>query len=182
MSGEPVTVVVTRTAKVGKVAEFEQWMEGIIHAAMKSQGFAGVNVIRPQDQARPEYVIILHFDTHEDMARWESSPERREWAEKGRSVVEGEPKIERRTGLEFWFTPRPGALQPARHKMVIVLVAVISSLLATVLPLIQLATEDLHPALRLVIGVSIMVVLMTYVVMPAVTRLLRPWLYRKEFF
>lgn len=66
--------------------------------------------------------------------------------------------------------------------MVIVLVAVISSLLATVLPLIQLATEDLHPALRLVIGVSIMVVLMTYVVMPAVTRLLRPWLYRKEFF
>lgn len=64
MSGEPFTVVVTRTAKAGKVAEFEQWMEGIIHAAMKFQGFAGVNVIRPQDQARPEYVIILHFDTH----------------------------------------------------------------------------------------------------------------------
>ncbi len=182
MSGEPVTVIVTRTAKAGKVAEFEQWMEGIIHAAMKFQGFAGINVIRPQDPARPEYVIIFHFDTYENLARWENSPERREWAERGRSVVEGEPKIERRTGLEFWFTPSPGTPPPQRHKMVIVLVAVISSLLATVLPLIQLATEDLHPVLRLVIGVAIMVLLMTYVVMPAITRLLRPWLYRKEFF
>lgn len=181
MSGEPVTVIVTRTAKAGKVAEFERWMEGIIHAAMEFRGFAGVNVIRPQDPARPEYVIIFHFDTHEDMARWENSQERREWAEKGRAVVEGESKIERRTGLEFWFTPSPGTPQPPRHKMVIMLVAVISSLLATVLPLIQLATEDLHPALRLVIGVAIMVLLMTYVVMPAVTKLLRPWLYKREF-
>lgn len=182
MSGEPVTVIVTRTAKAGKVAEFEQWMEGIIQAAMKFQGFAGINVIRPQDPTRPEYVIIFHFDTHEDLSRWENSSERRDWAEKGRSVVEGEPKIEHKTGLEFWFTPSPGQQAPARHKMAIVLVAVISSLLATVLPLIQLATESLHPALRLVIGVAIMVLLMTYVVMPAVTRLLRPWLYKKEFF
>lgn len=182
MSGEPVTVIVTRTAKAGKIVEFEQWMEGIIHAAMKFEGFMGINVIRPQDLARPEYIIIFHFDTYENLAKWENSKERREWAERGRAVAEGEPKIERKTGLEFWFTPslrKPEA--PPRYKMAIVLVVVISSLLATVLPLIQLATETLHPALRLVIGVIIMVLLMTYVVMPGVTRILRPWLYKKEF-
>lgn len=183
MSGEPVTVIVTRTAKAGRIAEFEEWMEGIIHAAMKFPGFMGINVIRPQNPAKPEYVMVFHFDTYENLAKWENSDERRQWAEKSRPVVEGEPRIERRTGLEFWFTPKSAGLPaPPRHKMAIVLVAVISALLSTVLPLIQLATEGLHPALRLVIGVAIMVLLMTYVVMPAVTRILRPWLYKKEFF
>jgi uncharacterized protein len=182
MSSGPVTVVITRTAKAGKVAEFERWMEGIIHAAMKFQGFAGINVIRPQDPANPEYVIIFHFDTHENLTKWENSPERRDWAERGRAVVEGESKIERRTGMEFWFTPRSrGQQAPVRYKMAIVLVAVISVLLVTLIPLIQLATEDLHPALRLVVGVAIMVLLMTYIVMPALTRLLHSWLYKKEF-
>lgn len=179
---EPVTVIVTRTAKAGKVAEFERWMEGIIQAAMKFDGFMGINVIRPQDPARPEYVIIFRFDTYENLAKWENSQVRMEWVEKSHAVVEGEAKTERKTGLEFWFTPRPGVQAPPRYKMAIVLVAVISSLLATVLPLIQLATADLHPALRLVIGVAIMVLLMTYVVMPNVTRLLKPWLYKKDFF
>lgn len=183
MPDEPVTVVITRTAKAGKVAEFEQWMGGIIHAAMKFEGFAGINVIRPQDPANPEYVIIFHFDTYENLAKWENSPVRRDWAERGREVVEGEPKIERMTGMEFWFTPRSaGPQSPARYKMAMVLVAVISLLLVTLMPLIQLATEGLHPALSLIIGVVIMVLLMTYVVMPTLTRILRPWLYRKEFF
>lgn len=164
MSGEPVTVIVTRTAKAGRIAEFEEWMAGIIRVAMKFEGFMGINVIRPQDPTRPEYVIIFRFDTYENLTKWENSSERREWAERSRAVVEGEPLIERITGLEFWFTPRSGRPQaPRRHKMALVLVAVISSLLATVLPLIQLATESLHPALRLVIGVVIMVLLMTYV-------------------
>ncbi len=150
---------------------------------MKFQGFAGMNVIRLQDRTRPDYVMILHFDTYEDMARWENSPKRRGWAEISRAVVKGEPMIERKTGLEFWFPPKPGIQQaPPLHKTAIVLVAVSSSLLVTILPLIQLATEDPQPALRLVIGIAIMVVLMTYVVIPAATRLLRPWLSKKRSF
>ena len=32
----PVTVIVTRKAKQGKIQEFEEWMDGITHEAMKS--------------------------------------------------------------------------------------------------------------------------------------------------
>jgi hypothetical protein len=45
----PVTVVVTRIAKRDKIREFEEWMDGIIHEAMKFEGHMGVNVIRPSD-------------------------------------------------------------------------------------------------------------------------------------
>ncbi len=35
---EPVTVIVTRKAKKGKIKEFEEWMDGIVHEAMKFEG------------------------------------------------------------------------------------------------------------------------------------------------
>jgi hypothetical protein len=34
----PVTVIITRKAKRGKIREFEEWMDGIIHEAMKVEG------------------------------------------------------------------------------------------------------------------------------------------------
>ena len=35
---DPVTVIVTRKARKGKTEEFEEWMDGIIHEAMKFEG------------------------------------------------------------------------------------------------------------------------------------------------
>ena len=34
----PVTVIITGKAKKGKIREFEEWMGGIIHEAMKVEG------------------------------------------------------------------------------------------------------------------------------------------------
>src|SRR5918998_1370759 len=58
----PVTLTITRRAKAGKTEEFERWLDGIIHEAMKFEGHMGVNVIRPSNMSNPEYLIILRFD------------------------------------------------------------------------------------------------------------------------
>jgi antibiotic biosynthesis monooxygenase (ABM) superfamily enzyme len=179
---EPVTVIVTRTAKAGKVQEFEEWMQGIIGAAKDFSGFMGADVIRP-DNASLEYVIVFRFDSYARLEKWQRSPERQVWIEKGRVVVEGEPKVEVRTGLEFWFTPannRASAGPAPRYKMALVIIPVISVLLLTLVPSIQQATEGLPVLLRTVAGVVIMVLLMTYVIMPAITRAIAPWLYKKS--
>ena len=34
----PVTVILTRKAQKGKISESEEWMDGIIHEAMKVEG------------------------------------------------------------------------------------------------------------------------------------------------
>ncbi|HJS83502.1 MAG TPA: antibiotic biosynthesis monooxygenase [Nitrososphaera sp.] len=108
-SDGPVTVIVTRRAKKGKIKEFEEWMDGIIHEVMKFEGHMGSNIIRPTDElTNPEYVIIFRFSTYENLAKWERSEIRKEWLEKSRKVTEGEAVIEKQTGLEFWFTPRSG--------------------------------------------------------------------------
>ena len=176
---EPVTVIVTRTARAGRVQEFEQWTQGIIGAAKEFAGYMGSNVIRP-DNASLEYVVIFRFDSYANLERWQRSQERQAWIEKVAPLVEGEPKVEVQAGLEFWFTPRPGARPAPRYKMALVLIPVISALLLTIVPLIRQATDGLPEILRTVAGVAIMVVLMTYVIMPAVTRAIAPWLYKKS--
>jgi uncharacterized protein len=198
----PVTVVVTRFAKRDKIREFEEWMDGIIHEAMRFEGHMGVNVIRPSDLSNPEYVIIFRFNTFENLARWENSDARREWIVKSKEVAEGEPVIEKQTGLEIWFTPRSrrggningdkassssptttaAPIAPPRYKMAIVITAIIFILVSILLPQIRQLTTGLHIHLSTFLGVVIMVLLMTYVIMPSVTRLLGPWLSKKKLF
>jgi uncharacterized protein len=79
-------------------------MDGIIHESLKFEGHLGVNTIRPVEQSRPEYVIIFRFNTLENLLKWEKSQERKDWLEKSKDVVEGEGKVQKFTGLEFWFT------------------------------------------------------------------------------
>lgn len=192
----PITVIVTRTAKKGKIKEFEDWMDGIVHESLKFEGHLGVDIIRPVEQSKPEYVIIFRFNTLNNLLKWERSKARKEWLEKSKDVVEGEDKVQKLTGLEFWFTPR-SALRtegetnnnevrgqpvnlPARYKMAIVTAGIVFVLLNTLIPQIEQLTAPLPLLLSSLLGVLIMVFLMTYLIMPSVTRLLKPWLYKKK--
>jgi len=185
----PVTLVITRRAKAEKTAEFEKWLDGIIHEAMKFEGHMGVNIIRPPpNMSNPEYAIILRFDNFENLAKWEKSEIRKKWIEKGKDVIEGKAKVVKQTGLEFWFTPSSGNAsivvgeQPPRYKMAIVVIGIIFVLVSTLLPQVEQVTLGLPVLLSTFLGVAIMVLLMTYIIMPSVTRLLRPWLVKKRLF
>jgi antibiotic biosynthesis monooxygenase (ABM) superfamily enzyme len=182
----PVTVIVTRRAKKEKIREFEEWMDSIVHEAMKFEGHMGVNIIRPTDPSNPEYVVIFRFNTFENLTKWEKSEARKEWIDRSKDVAEGEAKVEKQTGLEFWFTPRSEntapAMPPPRYKMAIVVTGIIFVLVSLLLPQIRQLTIGLPVVLSTLVGVVTMVLLMTYVIMPSVTRLLRPWLAKKRLF
>jgi antibiotic biosynthesis monooxygenase (ABM) superfamily enzyme len=192
----PITVIVTRTAKKGRIKEFEDWMDGIVHESLKFEGHLGVDVIRPVEQSKPEYVIIFRFNTLNNLLKWERSQARKEWLEKSKDVVEGEDKVQKLTGLEFWFTPRStnrteakannneardqSVNLPPRYKMAIVTAGIVFVLLNTLIPPIEQLTAPLPLLLSSLLGAIIMVFLMTYLIMPSVTRLLKPWLYKKK--
>ena len=185
----PVTLTITRRAKAGKTEEFERWLDGIIHEAMKFDGHMGVNVIRPSNMSNPEYLIILRFDNFENLEKWEKSEIRKIWIEKGEDLIEGKTKMEKQIGLEFWFTPSSSIgstvleqQPPPRYKMAIVVIGIIFVLVSTLLPQVEQATAGIPVLLSTLVGVTIMVLLMTYVIMPSVTRLLRPWLLKKRLF
>ncbi len=191
----PVTVIVKPIAKKDKIKEFEEWLSGISKEVSRQEGSMGIDIIRPNpnidtnNKSKLEYVIIFRFNSYDNLAKWENTPIRNEWLQKGRKLVETYPDVQKMTGLEFWFTPYFKdeisspliPLQPPpRYKMVIVTIPVISILLLTLVPQIHFLIEMLAIPfpIRLVIAITITVLLMTYVIMPLLTKLLKPWLFK----
>jgi uncharacterized protein len=190
---KPVTIIVKRIAKKDKIKEFEEWLSGISKVVSRQEGLMGIDIIRPapnttNNKSKSEYVVIFRFNSYENLEKWEKSPIQNEWLQKGRKLAEADPDVQKMTGLEFWFTPyfkdESSPLiplqPPPRYKMVIVTVPVISILLLTLVPQIQFLTEMLSIPfpVRLVIALTITVLLMTYVIMPLLTKLLKSWLFK----
>lgn len=184
----PVTVIVKRIPKKDKIKEFEEWLSGISKEVSRQEGSMGIDIISPTDkETKPEYVIIFRFNNYDNLTKWENSSIRNEWLRKGgRELVQVDPDVRKLTGLEFWFTPYSkkssgliAVISPPRHKMVIVTIPVISLLLLTLVPQIHFVTERLFIpySIRFIIAITITVILMTYLIMPLLTKLLRPWLF-----
>jgi uncharacterized protein len=190
---KPVTIIVKRIAKKDKIKEFEEWLSGISKEVSRQEGSMGIDIIRPtpnttNSKSKSEYVVIFRFNSYENLEKWEKSPIRNEWLQKVRKLAEPDYDVQKMTGLEFWFTPyfkdESSPLiplqPPPRYKMVIVTVPVISILLLTLGLQIQFLTEMLSIPfpVRLVIALTIIVLLMTYVIMPLLTKLLKSWLFK----
>ena len=121
----------------------------------RQEGSMGTEIIRPLDDkgSKPEYVIIFRFNNYDNLTRWEKSAIRNEWLRKGRELVVADPDVQKLTGFEFWFTPYSKKS---------------SDLTSVISP---------PPRYRFIIAITITVILMTYVIMPLLTKLLRPWLF-----
>ncbi len=180
--GQPVTVSVSRKVIPGKEAAYEEWLSGISKAGAQYPGHMGVNVLRPCDATRGEYVVIYRFDNYENARRWEESDERASWVEKVKPLVVGEARRKRVTGLEFWFNlpSIPVTMTPSKHKMALVLFVVVYTLVLLISTLLEPILGPLPTWGKLLVVIPIQVLLMTYLVMPRVTSLLKNWIYTKS--
>ena len=165
--------------KRGKVDEFEQWVKDVGNEVIRFEGHLGTNILRPSSSERPEYIIIFRFDTYENLMRWEDSDVRRYWIEKVQPLITRETRAHHLTGLEYWFTlpEQPGKKAPARHKMAIVTWLALFPLVIVVPPLLLLLIGPWPSVVQIMIIAAVMVLLMTYIVMPVMTRLFARWLY-----
>ena len=173
----PVTISVARRVVPGREADYEQWLKGITADALRFPGHMGVNVLRP-NKGTNEYVTIFRFDTYEHSRAWEESEVRAEWLNRLEGIVEGEDTVRRGTGLEFWFSlPELPVAHPSPHKMALVLVVVVFTLLLVINAVLAPLTGAWPAVARMFVTGMVQVALMTYLVMPRVTLLLKSWLY-----
>lgn len=175
----PVTVTLVRRVRPGREADYEAWISGVIAAAGDFPGHHGAHVLRPRG-AGGEYVLIYRFDTYEHCRAWEESAVRAAWLDKLGDIVVGDTRVKRVTGLETWFDlPEvPVAAKPPPHKMALVLIVVVFAIVWPLNVLLQPLMTGWPLPLRIFIIAVIQVLLMTYWVMPQVTRLLKGWLFR----
>ncbi|MFD0312811.1 antibiotic biosynthesis monooxygenase [Streptomyces flavalbus] len=175
-SGE-VGILIARQVDPGHEEEFERWAHGILDAAAAFPGHLGYGLFRPARPGDP-WFLVHRFRDADACAAWQGSPERAAWFERAGT---GHREIHRRhlSGLEGWFPQRDPSTSamPARWKM---------SLTAAggILPLSLFTGVVLQPVLsavpllpRTALVALFFSGLMTYALMPALTRLLHRWLY-----
>jgi uncharacterized protein len=177
-AGGPVTTTVTRRVKPGHETAYEEFLEGIIAAASGFPGHLGVEVFRP-DRPGGEYRTVYRFDSAEHLRRWLDSEERSAWLERAEPHAIGPMRARYLTGLESWFTlpAEPGAPPPPPYKMALLTWITITPLITGVVFALGPFLDDLALVPRLAITTAVTVPLMTWVVMPRLTRLLRGWLF-----
>jgi antibiotic biosynthesis monooxygenase (ABM) superfamily enzyme len=175
----PVTTTVTRRVKPGHETFYEQFLVGISAAASHFPGHLGVDIFRPESASTGEYRVVYRFDSALHLRAWLDSGERASWLERAEPHVIGPMRTRFVTGLETWFTlpDRPAARPPPPYKMALLT-------WITIFPLITLVVLALEPLLtelalipRLGVTTAVTVPIMTWLVMPRMTRLLRSWLY-----
>ncbi len=176
----PVTTTVTRRVKPGHEPFYDQFLEGIIAAASKFPGHLGVDVFRPESATAGEYRIVYRFDTDDHLRAWLDSDERAAWVERAEPHVIGPMSTRFMTGLETWFTMPAGANvpPPPAYKMALLTWITIFPLITLVVIALDPLLEKLELVPRLAVTTAVTVPIMTWLVMPRITRLLRGWLYR----
>lgn len=175
--GGPVTLVVARRPKPGCEAALESWLDDIIEVAGRFRGHIGSFVVRPHP-GQAEFVLIARYASRADLQHWWDSRECAEILAKGEALT-ASMEVQTVQGLEGWFMApdRRSEPRPAPWKMFLVTWAVIT-------PLVLLIGVTLDPALaawrqpfRTMATSAVLCALMTWVVMPQVSRLLGPWLF-----
>jgi antibiotic biosynthesis monooxygenase (ABM) superfamily enzyme len=133
-------------------------------------------LVPPIGSGDREHGILRTFASTTEREEFYGSPMFAAWEERVAPLVEGEPVYRDLTGLEAWFRATGRGIPP-RWKMAL---ATLLGVYPTSLFLNVTIGEALHawpPYARSFVFAVAMVVLLTWVVMPLVTRLLHRWLH-----
>ncbi len=175
----PVTAVASRRVKPGCEQQFEEWVSGILAAANGFSGYLGSEILRPSEHDDNEYKIVFRFDHESNLRAWEASEERHSWLRKSRPLLHEKEKVQVLSGLETWFTlpAKAGEPPPPRYKMAVVTWLAVFPVVSVIFYLFGPWLNVLPTLVRTLVFTTVMVTLMTYVIMPRMTRLFSFWLY-----
>lgn len=183
MSGEAVTTVVRRSVRPDRRDEYEAWLRRVQSAAGALPGYLGAEVHPPAPGADPAvYTSVFRFASLDDLAAFERSELRHRFLDEVRPLVRADAVWETQTGLEFWLAPPPGTVvaQPVRWRMAVVVGSVVYLLVLAFGAIAGWLLDGWPMPLRLAAVIVVEIALMTYVLLPWLTRRLAPWIFPRQ--
>lgn len=179
LAPEPITVVFSQRVKPGRESDFHGLVGEITPVLRTFDGFLDLDVVEPVAGVQDEHAVVVGFASRPQLDIWLQSTERREWLDHVAPLIEGEREMSVVGGFGGWFVgsaDRPSG--PPRWKQA---VAVLIALYPTALAigwLLRWTAPDLPFALSMLISNILGVAVLTWLLMPLVTRLLAGWLGR----
>lgn len=177
----PVTFVIRRLINPVYAKEYEQWLRFANEEVHKFTGNLGIFVIRPLHAHHPEYILVIEFDTEENLQLFKKSKMRQKWLSDLEKFSLGPADERDLTALNAWFGDGNIKYErdfPAKYKTAIL--AIVSAL-----PFVMLINFLLkHSAfyrnyyVNLTLTLSLTIIILTYIVIPWLSKRLQFWLYR----
>jgi len=175
---EPVYVAITREVKPGCEEAYERALHEFIHKSLSLSGEMAVQIIHPPlGSGSHRYGVIRRFADRAAIEEFRSSPAYLEWSQIAADLTEGSGRVEELCGLESWFTssgqPLP-ALPPWKMAIATYLGVVPVTLFLTIT--LERLIGGWNFVLNNIVFNAFVIALLTWVVMPLISRALRGWL------
>jgi antibiotic biosynthesis monooxygenase (ABM) superfamily enzyme len=175
----PVAMVFTHRVRKGRVEDYLAWRRKAIAAQAHISGYLATEFFEPRAGRQEEWIDIVRYDSIDHLDAWMESKERTELLKELEPIVES-MHAHRVTGLEGWFAlnraPGETAISPPPWKQAL---SVLLALYPTVM-ILSIITgplmRNLSLPVQMLIGNTLSVALLTFLIMPWVSRWLDFWL------
>ncbi len=175
---EPATAVFTRRVKPGHELRYEALAREMIEASEAFPGQFGATMLH--ETGSPNYTLLYSFTDQPALRAWLDSTQRGQLLTRADQIATAHLRLPPLTGLERWFTlPHRATIKPPpRWKMWLVSLLAIYPFVVAFQALLVPSIKTWPLLLRSAILPLTLLTLMTFVVMPVVTRIVQPWLSR----
>jgi antibiotic biosynthesis monooxygenase (ABM) superfamily enzyme len=175
----PIHVAITRRVRPGCEAEFQQALREFFQTSFGHDGVLGASMLTPPPGSDSrEFGILRTFAGAAERNAFYESPLFKAWEQRAKALTEGEPEYRQLHGLEAWF--RSPHRPPPRWKMATATFLGVFPTAAVLNLTLGRAIQPWPFILGSVVFNAAMVVLLTWIVMPLVTRALHDWLHHQR--
>ncbi len=172
-----VTAVMTQRVRRGDWEAFRRAHAEITLVMRDFEGFLSCELVEPVSGIQDDHVVVFAFDSREHLDRWLEAPERRQVLDLIEPLIEGERTLNVVGGFGGWFSTGDQREPPRWKQAVAVLIALFPTTLG--LGAFQRAfVADAPWVPALFVSNVVGIVILTWALMPLVTRLLSSWLER----
>ena len=176
-TAQTVTAVASFRVDPNAYSEFREWYRRVHDVVDRFDGFIRSELVEPVPGAHDDTAIIFSFTSRETLDRWLDSPERQQILAEIEPVLESERTVNIVGGFAGWF-PGSTSAAPKRWKQAAL---VLLALYPTVMVL-GVVRNELYPGLAdplaVLVGNIGGVAILSWLLMPALTRRFDGWLRR----
>ena len=173
-----VTTIIKYHIRKDTENEFEIWLKGITKSVSGFKGFKSKQIIsKKEDELDIIYIIMFQFNSLEYLLVWMDSEERREALQQLVTLSIKKTELKYYEGVDFCFALQEKIKQPVKWKMAFLTWVFVFIGVLSLVKFYHFIFPKVSPVLNTFLVTSTLVILLSWCIMPFITRLLKKWLF-----
>lgn len=170
-----IHAAITRTVRPGCEQEFEDAVAKMSLEVEREPGVEGAYLLRPAEEGSRDYGILRTFSSKAARDRFYRSDVYVRFDAAIAPLVEGPPRTRDIRGLEGLFVT-PSAGGPPAWKMALITWLAVNPAVFVCIRIVKAVLGEQPELVELLVGNTLVIALLTWVLMPALTRIFARWL------